>query len=667
RSRAILRAPFDLQGARLVRRDPLGLIPLAASSFEDAAGASSFASTGHIASADGKALLVLARPQASAFDIQFTKQLLADVRRSVAIVEERLQEHGVRVGYTGSYAFALEDEATIRADIRRYVVLALAVVLVIFYAGYRNLRILPFVTWPLMLSTLTSFSASLVFFDSLNAVSTSFAAILYGLSIDSAVHYYTRLLQERRELPLQQAVARTLSRMGGANLVASATTAAVFAIIGASSLRGIAQLGDLTAFGMAVNIMQFFVLYPALSFAMPGTATLPYAGETPRLGAIAEWCSRHARTVLFAGAVIAVVAAVGASRVGFDSNLLSLRPSGSPAAEIHDRITAKFGASAGAGAVLVRAADIEKALQRAENVERQLRRYLAEGKLESVRAVSAMLPSQRTQRQRLARFEELRPSQRIGDIRAAMTAAGFVPDQFEELFTRLAASPRPLVQYGDPALAPFSAPIARMVRPGTDGFTVGVFLEPAAGVRLSEIERDLRRDVTEIEMVVTGRGLLEEELERLLRREVLWFFFGSFVLNLAIIFAQLRRLGLSLALLGVPTLVVVICIALMRWIGGGIGPANLIVVPLLIGIGVDYSVYFAERYFETSSPGEAARLGGRALSISALTTMAGFGFLGLSNYPALADLGTLSAFGLLLCLIGSVTLAPALLSLTRRL
>jgi predicted RND superfamily exporter protein len=54
------------------------------------------------------------------------------------------------------------------------------------------------------------------------------------------------------------------------------------------------------------------------------------------------------------------------------------------------------------------------------------------------------------------------------------------------------------------------------------------------------------------------------------------------------------------------------------------------------------------------------------MMIASLTTIAGFGFLGLSRYPALSEMGILSGWSLLLCLFGTFTLVPALLALSRR-
>ena len=108
-------------------------------------------------------------------------------------------------------------------------------------------------------------------------------------------------------------------------------------------------------------------------------------------------------------------------------------------------------------------------------------------------------------------------------------------------------------------------------------------------------------------------------------------------------------------------LVISCCLALMRVSGTGVDPVNLIVVPLILGIGVDNCVYVANRYRQGASAAEALTLGGRAVSVAALTTIAGFGFLGLSHYPALAGMGELTAVSLFLCLVASLTVLPALL------
>ena len=492
-------------------------------------------------------------------------------------------------------------------------------------------------------------------------VSICFAAILYGLSIDSGIHYYTRLLQELRDTDLRTAVTRTLAGLGGANVVASATTAAAFCVVGFSQLTGVSQLGFLTALGMLVTIAEFFLLYPALTFAMPAGTFAPRALTTPRLGALAAASSRRARGICLGLAIVTVGLAWVASGVGLDVDLTHLRPRGSVAMSVQERVAARFGGDVTAGAVLVRAADTEGALQQSERVAQRLLAYQDEGLLKSFRGVGALLPSERTQAQRLRAFERLPRAQAAEWLAAALPRHGFAAAAFDTFLASWLQPQRELVRLDSAALDPLRPVLERYIRVRPDAVTVATYLEPPPGVSLSVVEARLRRDIPDLDMSVAARGLLEEELGRMLRRELIGFFAASFALNLVLVLWNFPRLRVAGAILIPEAVVIFACFASMRACGVAIDPVNLIVVPLILGIGVDNCVYVAERWRQGEDFGESVSNGGRALGVSAFTTMAGFGFLGLSEYPALAHLGAFSALSLFLCFAASVTILPALI------
>jgi len=661
--RAVLQAPFDLTAARWLRRDPLGITPLAAralaAAFDDA---TLNVRGGYLSSADGTALLILVRPTHNPFDIPFTTRFMQQVHDAEA--QARAATPGaeaVRVGYTGSYAFALEDAATLKWDVGRYTLLALLGVLVVFYLGYRNFRILPFVTYPLVLSTLITFAVSLLCYAQLNAVSISFAAILYGLSIDSGIQFYTRLLQELEHDNLRGAVARTIGGLGWANVIASATTAAAFLVIGFSQLAGVSQLGFLTAIGMIVTVAEFLLIYPALSFLLPRTSLVHGQLDVPRLGGLARWAATRSRAVslVVIGAGLGLI--VPAVHVGFDTDLTRLRPAHTAAARVQDEIAARFASAATSGAVLVRAATLEEALQASEQIGYRLAVYRGAGLVQGTRSVTALLPSERTQRERLGLFNALPRAAVLQDLRLALERHGFVASQFDGFFADFAAPHDAVVRGGDAALRPFAGVLGRFIRQHRDGFTVATYVEPAANVSLAIVADRLHDDLPGMSFIVASRSLLQEELGHLLRRELVAFCIASFILNFVLVLWNFPQLGLTCAILIPEAVVIAAFLALLAVTGIGIDPVTLIVVPLILGIGVDNCVYVAARYQQGEAPDEAVRHGGRALVISALTTMVGFGFLGLSHYPALARMGLFTAVSLFLCLAASVSLLPALL------
>ena len=663
--RAVLSAPFDLSAGRVIAGDPLGLRRIAGQHLADAyAGVAPRLDGGYFAARDGSALLVFAHPKASAFDTDFSRRLMDQVRAAVADTQRELGGEAVRVRYTGSYVFALEDAGTIESDIARYTCLALLGVLAIFYLGYGNLRILPFVTFPLAVTTLLTFALSLLLYDQLNALSISFAAILYGLSIDSGIYFYSRLVDERRRTggDIHAAVTATLAGLGRANVAASATTAGAFAVIGLSVLGAVRQLGVLTAIGMVLTTVEFFTLYPALGFALGGgrrgeLRTL----EAPRLESWAAAARQRGRRIRVGLVLAAIVCGIGASRVQLDASLAKLRPADSDAMRVQDEIADRF-THDGGGAVVVRRPTVEQALVDAERVADVLRDARARGLVGSVQSVDAVLPSAQTQRARLARADQLPWAAAVEHLRASLMQQGFKPEPFAPALAALAAPHQAVVRLGDPALQPLAFVVGHHVRIGRAGSAqVAVYLDPAAGVAWPAVAARLRAELGDMPIAIAARPLLEDELGRVLRHELALFLVLALVDNLLLLLAIVRDVRTSVAVLAPVALVVVALMAGMWATGVSIDPVNLMIPPLLVGIGVDNGVYLAAAARQRGSVALAARGTGRAIVVTALTTIAGFGFLAFSIYPPLATLGRLMAIGLSLCLAGTLFVLPALL------
>jgi len=674
-NRAILSAPFDLTAARAIADDPLGFQRLAAGSLADAyGGVAPEMSSGYFSAADDRALVFFVRPRASGFDVAFSERLLREAHAAAEGARSALDEaSGIRVAYTGSYVYALEDAGTLQGDIARYTVLALVAVLAIFYAGYRDLRILPFVAYPLLLTTLVTFALSLLLFRELNAVSLCFAAILYGLAVDSMIYYYCRLLEERGAGPdLAAAVARTLGGLGLPDFTSSATTAAAFLAIGLSVLTAVSQFGILTAVGMMVSTTSFFVLYPAMTFALRKRIVAAAAApETTRLERLARATERHAVGVTVAAAAVALVALYLAAGVELDVALDRLRPSDSEAVRVQDEIAHRFGAHQASAAVVVRRGDLDEALTVAETLAAKLRSYgeAVDGapSVASVQSIEGALPSASTQRARLRRFNELPRREAAEDLRAALARNGFAGDKFTG-FLDAFARPRDdaeLIRYGDPDLAPLASLIHHHVQAHGGEFIVATYFEAAPGVTVRTVAERLHADLHDTVFSVASRALLEDELASVLRRELFWFCVFGVAGNLLLLWIAFRRVRTAVAVLAPTALVVVGLYAGMSVAGVPLDPVNLIVTPLLFGVGVDYGVYIAARSREIGEVPRALRFSGRPLVLSALSTVAGFGLLALSHYPFLASMGLLAGIGLSLCVVLSLVLLPALLAITR--
>jgi uncharacterized protein len=129
----------------------------------------------------------------------------------------------------------------------------------------------------------------------------------------------------------------------------------------------------------------------------------------------------------------------------------------------------------------------------------------------------------------------------------------------------------------------------------------------------------------------------------------------------AILFVALRRpldVSLVLAPLVLSSLMTVVVIVLLSLL---LNYANIIALPLLLGVGVSFNIYFVMnwRAGQTSVLGSATA---RAILFSALTTGTAFGSLALSGHPGTASMGTLLLISLGCTLVASLIFIPALLA-----
>lgn len=663
-NKALLAAPFDMTLVQAVAADPLGLRRFAAKHLAAAAGgALPDLDGGWLTARDGGALLLLARPTGSPFDIAFSTALLADVQAAADEARAAAGDTPVRIAFTGGHVFALEDAATMRADIHRYVVLAFIAVLAVFWLGYGSLRVLPFVMYPLLLSTLFAFALSLLIYDQLNALSLSFAAILYGLSIDSGVHFYTRLLIAWRDTgDRRAALAETLASIGRAHLASSATTATAFLVIAGSVLTVVRQLGVLTAAGMAITTAQFFILYPALGMVLlrRGAWGSPLP-DTVRLAALGAAAQRRYRIVRAALLAAVALCALGTAGVRLDPTLARLRPADSAALRVQQEIEARFARPA-AGAVVVGGPTAEAALAAHERLAGVLRRLRDDDVLASVQTIDALLPSVATQEARLAAARALPRAAALAHLDEALRTAGFRPERFRAFTEAFAVPPTAIIRPGDPALEAFSLALERHLRVRPDGSAqVAAYVEPAAGVAWPAVAERIRAALPDQTVAIAARPLLEHTLRGVLGDELRQFIVLAVLIIGVLLLALLADLRDAAAVLAVVLLPVIAVFGLMGALGLPVDPINLIVTPLLIGIGVDNGVYVVSATREHGSIAAALRIVGRPITIAALTTIAGFGCLAFATYPPLATLGTLMTVGLLLCLAATIGVLPALL------
>ena len=176
-------------------------------------------------------------------------------------------------------------------------------------------------------------------------------------------------------------------------------------------------------------------------------------------------------------------------------------------------------------------------------------------------------------------------------------------------------------------------------------------------------QEEFIKDLRTIDQEVTGTPVQLYEYTTLLKKsfeEAAWYSLGAIVILVFIHFRKLSCVVLSLIPVAFGSL----------WMTGLMGifhipfnPANIMTLPLIIGIGVTNGIHILNRFAEEQHPSILAKSTGKAVLVSGLTTIAGFGSLILADHRGIRSLGYIMATGVATCMFVGLTFLPAILNL----
>jgi len=169
------------------------------------------------------------------------------------------------------------------------------------------------------------------------------------------------------------------------------------------------------------------------------------------------------------------------------------------------------------------------------------------------------------------------------------------------------------------------------------------------------------QDVRSIDPRATGNPLQTYEASKQMKQsyeKAAWYALGTIVLVLLLDFRSFRYTLLAMLPLGLGMLQL---FGLLGLLGIPLNPANLIVLPLILGIGVDDGVHVVHDFRRQKGKYRMSASTASAVLITSLTTMVGFGSLMIASHQGLQSLGRVLTIGVSCCLFTSLVMLPAIL------
>jgi len=193
-----------------------------------------------------------------------------------------------------------------------------------------------------------------------------------------------------------------------------------------------------------------------------------------------------------------------------------------------------------------------------------------------------------------------------------------------------------------------------------------LMVNPRKDIWARDNQKEFIDDLRTVDPNATGTPVQLYEYTTLLKKsyqDAAWYSLAAISIMVLIHFRSLMALILALLPVGMGTLWLV---GIMGAFGIPFNPANIMTLPLVIGVGVTNGIHILNRFAEEKNPSILAVSTGKAVLVSGLTTIAGFGSLILAQHQGIKSLGYVMAAGTAACMIAGLTFLPALLNLLMR-
>jgi len=537
----------------------------------------------------------------------------------------------------------------------RWVLLPLASCL---YAGVTMIGLLGWVGWQV------------------TVISSNFISLMLILTMSMNVHLvvrYRQLALDRPGSSHRELVLATMCKMVWPCFYTALTTILAFGSLVFSSIKPVIDFGWMMSIGLAVTFAVSFLLFPA-ALTLLGSA--PSAGRPAPAASFTGWLSHLAAerglVVLGVSFALALFSAVGITRLEVENSFVNYFSTDTEIYQGLKLIDRKLGGTTPLD-IVVRFEDESVAEATKSNDEDELELLLgsvSQGdpadywftsqKVDTIKAVHDFLQSRYGVGQVLSLASLIRVGEAISDETFDTFELAVLYKRMPEALKETLLSPYISIENNE-------ARVTARIRDSLTDLRRNDLLE---GIRLGLVEQvGLSKDSFQL----TGLAVLYNNmLQSLYRSQILSL--GLVMLGIALMLLILFR-SWKLAVIGiVPNLLAAaIILGLMGWGGIPLDMMTITIASITLGIAVDNSIHYIYRFRD-----EYPRLGnyvqtlhychaniGRAIFYTAITIIAGFSILVLSNFLPTIFFGLLTALGMALALFAALTLLPRLILLSR--
>ncbi|CAM4159599.1 MMPL family transporter [Shewanella aquimarina] len=630
--------------------------------------------------------IVMAQGVGSAFNPKAQELQLARLEESIAQMQQNLgTEQNVNVLRGGALFHAAAATTQAKREVSSLGLASLVGVILLVWLAFRSIMPLTIAALTIATSLLFALGATLWIFTQVHLLTLVFGTSLIGIAIDYSFHFYCERLQAQKDDASESTNGETNSAANTATYTATSAVARVFPAaslallttviaylaIGLTPFPGMQQVAVFCAAGLLGAYLTLIFAYPKLanSAMTPGERALGLAARYLNAMQIIARPINGAKGIALALSLL-LVTVMGLNRLEVNDDIRALQQSPLSVTQSEERLRQVMSGGTDNQFILVRADTPEALLTRLEALTPTLNSLQHQGMLGNSVNLARYLPSQTSQQEayrlqgqiyqelpqvlaRLGLDSELAPALMASFEASAtetITPANFFADKAGELFAPLWLAPElssklsPELSHG---LSRGTDAQTQIKRSDSDAYGAIVLLGGIKNLGTLTQAISSLSGVTLVDKVQDISDVMAKYRSTTLS-----------LLGLALVVAGLifsLRFGLKMALwiTAVPALAALLTLAGLGLAGSPLTLFHALALILVFGIGVDYSLFFAE-----SHRGEGVMM---AVFMSACSTLMAFGLLAFSQTPAIHYFGLTLLLGIGLTFL----LSPFIHTLTR--
>lgn len=611
---------------------------------------------------DGTFLAMKVRPTGNDTDAKNLIKVIAAIQNSI---DETVHVHpGVQVEIGGELLHKVNEVKSLNKDLLFTIILCVVLLSLIIIWYFKSFAALLIVMFPLSAGILSAVSITILIIKVFNIVSAFSFTILYGLGIDFGIHLLSRYGEKKEKGEnVVDCMERTVSDVFPSIISGALTTAVAFLTIYFIDFKGFSDYGLVAFIGIVTSLFAYFFFFPVFVLALEKIRNLDIRpGRITLLEKLYLSFLKERKKVLAFSLLLTVLSVFAFFNIPFEHDLMKLSykidedHNNSIVSQYKERIKIENRDSRSRGRVAIYLTDNrEDASTVAELLNEMKRSGNDDGKLESVFSIKSFLPDHQQ--------EKLRVISRIK--RTIERKIELFSDSDRELLEKEIMPYLSVETEIKEELLPGWAKAMLSEKDGETGNFVialisGNYKDMRTVSKIKDMFGTLKDKGKEFKM--TAPFLLLADVDEVINRDVPLMALFAMIVVIATLLIMFRSVHHAVSLF-IPLTVSILWMFGAAWLFDiRFNLFNMIIVPTMIGTGIDSSIHIFDRFlksgFDRSAIPEILNRTGGAVFFSSLTTLIGFFSLVFSSHQGMVSIGMIASLGIIMATLVNLTIFP---------